>query len=114
VCEQFAGELRASELASAKLLISELVTNAVVHGGGGIGLSVRLDGECLRVDVSDDGKRFTPAIRTPVLGRGGLGLELVEDIATHWGIGEEATTHVWFELGRTSPNGPVSSSPAGQ
>lgn len=109
VCEQLAGELRDSELASAKLLISELVTNAVVHGRGVIVVSVRVDNACLHVDVKDDGKSFVPPIRAPSLDRaGGWGLEILDSVATHWGIGPGATTQVWFELERRAPPPPPS------
>jgi len=33
---------------------------------------------------------------------GGWGLEIVEDVASRWGV-HEGTTHVWFELERSGP-----------
>ncbi len=108
VSEHFSGELNDPELASAKLLVSELVTNSIVHGRGGIALSARVDAEYLRVDVKDGGKRFTRGIQAPNLDRaGGWGLQILDAEATHWGIGEGATTHVWFELARSVPTQPV-------
>jgi anti-sigma regulatory factor (Ser/Thr protein kinase) len=103
--ECFDRQRTASELASAKLLTSELVTNAVVHGRGGIVLSAWLDADHLHVEVGDQGKRFVRAIRERDVGRvGGWGLAILDAEATRWGIGEEATTHVWFELDRMAPN----------
>lgn len=80
--------------------MSELVTNAVVHGRGGIALTARCDRHRLFVAVKDDGKRFVRAVGAPDLGRvGGWGLAIVDAEATRWGIEEDDTTGVWFELG---------------
>jgi anti-sigma regulatory factor (Ser/Thr protein kinase) len=83
-----------------RLLVSELVTNAVVHGAPGeaepIDLEVTTDGP-VRVDVVDRGAGFAPGPRRsdPL---GGWGLVLVERLADRWGVAEEAGTRVWFEV----------------
>jgi anti-sigma regulatory factor (Ser/Thr protein kinase) len=101
--ERFAAKLDDCQLATAKLLISELVTNAVVHGRGRIGVRAWSEGDHVHVEVTDQGTGFVWAIRTPRLdGRGGLGLVIVDAEATRWGIGEEATTRVWFDLQRSA------------
>jgi anti-sigma regulatory factor (Ser/Thr protein kinase) len=100
LAEHFAAQLASDELDTAKLLTSELVTNALVHGVGSITMRADLD-ECrLRVEVIDEGSGFVGAIR----GReppptGGWGLRLVDSEASRWGI-REGTTHLWFELER--------------
>jgi anti-sigma regulatory factor (Ser/Thr protein kinase) len=97
--ERFAAKLDDCQLGTGKLLISELVTNAVVHGRGKIGVRAWSEGDHVHVEVSDEGPRFVWAIRPPGLdGRGGLGLVIVDAGATRWGIGDEATTRVWFDL----------------
>jgi anti-sigma regulatory factor (Ser/Thr protein kinase) len=102
--ERFAYELEDAALASARLLVSELVTNAVVHGCGGIVLGAWSDRDCLHVEVRDAGKRFVQAIQARDRnGAGGRGLTILAAEATRWGIAEEATTLVWFELDRTGP-----------
>jgi anti-sigma regulatory factor (Ser/Thr protein kinase) len=85
------------------LLVSELVTNGVRHGGRGrIGLHVvRADDDMVRVEVSDTGEGFvpTPGVRQQqALEPGGWGLVLVERLADRWGVETDDETMVWFEL----------------
>jgi anti-sigma regulatory factor (Ser/Thr protein kinase) len=101
--ERFAAELDDCRLATAKLLISELVTNAVLHGRGRIGVCAWSERDHVHVEVTDEGTTFARGIRTPGLdGRGGLGLAILDAEATRWGIGEDATTRVWFDLQRSA------------
>lgn len=90
-------------LIDAELLVSELATNALVHGQGKITLRVRLD-ECrLLVELIDEGSGFERDLRRNDFRQiGGWGLEIVEDLASRWGV-HEGTTHVWFELERPGP-----------
>lgn len=98
--ERFAAQLADDELRDAALLISELVTNAVLHGRGRIDLSARLDGDRLTVDVADQGNGFQRTSRKPdVHAVGGHGLNIVDALASRWGI-DKGTSHVWFELQR--------------
>jgi anti-sigma regulatory factor (Ser/Thr protein kinase) len=84
---------------TALLLTSELVTNAVIHGHSDVQLEVRTDGARLRVDVADDNSRLPrqkPADHDALDGRG---LQIVELLATRWGVHEELLGKtVWFEL----------------
>jgi anti-sigma regulatory factor (Ser/Thr protein kinase) len=87
-----------------RLLVTELVTNGVRHGSdrGPVTVAVRLDDERVRVDVSDCGRGFSPP-EAPMPrddGSGGWGLQLVDRVATSWGVEVEDTTCVWFELAR--------------
>ena len=94
---EHAGGLDADRLDSAVLLISELVTNAVLHGTGEIRLVIDLDGEdAARFAVSDEGDG-TPRVRDDPGPDGGWGLRLVEQLAASWGLGESGTG-VWFEI----------------
>jgi anti-sigma regulatory factor (Ser/Thr protein kinase) len=98
--ESFGAELDKLELQNAKLLVSELVANAVVHGRGRIELQAHLDQDRLRVEVIDEGSEFTLAFRERDLGpAGGFGLRIVDAQASSWGI-HEGASHVWFELRR--------------
>jgi anti-sigma regulatory factor (Ser/Thr protein kinase) len=92
-------ELEADELHRAKLLSSELVNNAVVHGRGQILLRTNLNQERLLVEVIDEGDGFSWDSRGRGRSRGGLGLEIVDSEATRWGV-RGGSTHVWFELAR--------------
>jgi anti-sigma regulatory factor (Ser/Thr protein kinase) len=87
----------ADELDAARLLVSELVTNAVVHGRGEITLRATL------VEVIDEGRGFELTVRQlDFASIGGRGLAIVDAESSRWGI-HEGTTHVWFELERPGP-----------
>lgn len=72
------------------LLVSELVTNAVLHGGphapeATVGMSIAVAADRVRIEVED------ASANIPVVGDGALdrptgrGLLLVESLATRWG-----------------------------
>ncbi|HEX8159436.1 MAG TPA: ATP-binding protein [Solirubrobacteraceae bacterium] len=91
-------------LADAELLVSELTSNAILHGKGQtITLRAWLDEDRLLVEVVDDGSGFEHELRRKDFEQvGGWGLELVEDVSSRWGV-REGTTHVWFELELPGP-----------
>lgn len=69
-----------------QLVVSELVTNAVQHGGTEMSVDLELTGAGLEVGVFDDGPgepRITPLARREM---GGRGLALVATIAQEWGV----------------------------
>jgi anti-sigma regulatory factor (Ser/Thr protein kinase) len=85
------------------LLISELVNNAVRHGGAGdaalIELELRATADGVGVEVTDPGPGFAPRRRErPLEEPGGWGLVLVDQMADRWGVTHDGRTHVWFEL----------------
>lgn len=98
---QFAGDrLCREQLDTVKLLATELVTNAVLHGHGMILLKARLSKHLIRVEVIDEGAGIGRAEPDRTFaGFGGWGLALVEAEASRWGTLEGAA-HVWFELTR--------------
>jgi anti-sigma regulatory factor (Ser/Thr protein kinase) len=101
--ELSAGRLEVDELGRAKLLVSELVNNAVVHGRGTISLKVDLDDDRLHVEVIDEGSGFEREVRqSDHESLGGRGLTIVEAESSRWGL-HEGTTHVWFEIERPGP-----------
>jgi anti-sigma regulatory factor (Ser/Thr protein kinase) len=103
VVERFGAELDSRQMADARLLTSELVTNAVVHGRGTIGLSALLDEDRLMIEVTDEGHGFERTVRqhgVDAVGRNGL--NIVERLASRWGI-HAGRSHVWFELERPGP-----------
>jgi anti-sigma regulatory factor (Ser/Thr protein kinase) len=90
-------------LSTLALLVSELVSNAVVHSDAparsDIYLCARLVGpDAVRVEVTDQGSGFTAVPRDPERVEGGYGLYLVDSQATKWGIDRGSGTCVWFEL----------------
>jgi anti-sigma regulatory factor (Ser/Thr protein kinase) len=90
----------AERVEDAKLLVSELVTNAVKYGPEeeSIRLIVQRDGSRTRFTVHDLGLGPLPEMRAqddPA--PGGHGLRLVDTLADRWGV-ERGSTRVWFEL----------------
>jgi anti-sigma regulatory factor (Ser/Thr protein kinase) len=84
---------------TAVLIAGEIVTNAVVHGGGWFLLHVDARPDRLRVEVTDSSPG-QPRILTMTGEREhGRGMAIVDAIATAWGT-EHLGTHkvVWFEL----------------
>jgi anti-sigma regulatory factor (Ser/Thr protein kinase) len=99
----FAPALETDELYRAKLLVSELVTNALRHGRGTITLRADLDEDRLLVEVIDEGSGFSRVVRRQDFeALGGRGLTIVDAEASRWGV-HEGTTHVWFEIERSGP-----------
>ncbi|HWF74547.1 MAG TPA: ATP-binding protein [Solirubrobacteraceae bacterium] len=96
-------EIAPARLATLLLLVSEVVTNAVIHSTAPeraeITLSARLtDSGAVRIEVTDAGEGFTPMPRDPSRPGGGYGLYLVEREAHSWGVDRQGGTRVWFEL----------------
>jgi anti-sigma regulatory factor (Ser/Thr protein kinase) len=89
--------------ATLMLLTSEIVTNAVIHPDAGpeatLGFSARVNGDFIRIEVTDQGSGFTPKPRNPDQVGGGYGLCLLEAEAERWGVDPRGQTTVWFEVG---------------
>jgi len=101
--QSYAARVDGDLLADAELLVSELASNALLHGRGEITLRARLDAARLFVEVIDEGSGFEHTLRREEFAQvGGWGLDIVEDVASRWGV-HEGTTHVWFELERPGP-----------
>jgi anti-sigma regulatory factor (Ser/Thr protein kinase) len=103
--DDLAGELSDGRIRDVRLLVSELVTNAVRHAnldsGDAIDLVIELADDALRVEVHDPGGGFVPRAPTPdPLRPSGWGLYLVAELADRWGVDSDETTLVWFELDR--------------
>ncbi|TMR92042.1 ATP-binding protein [Nonomuraea basaltis] len=90
-----------------QLVVSELVANALTHSvsglpGGLITVGVRAIGDDLaRIDVMDDGGVTAPHVReSGELDCSGRGLQIVDDTALRWGIGDNAFRgrRVWAEV----------------
>jgi two-component sensor histidine kinase len=99
VDSEFGDRVPRRTLEKLQLLVSELVTNGIVHGRHERGGSIMLDfllNSTLRCAVVDSGSGF--ARRTAWHRNGGWGLRLVERLADRWGIQRTRYgTRVWFE-----------------
>lgn len=81
------------------LLVSEVVTNALLHAGTPIDLAAWVDEDGLRVEVSD-GSRHLPTRRryAPTAGTG-RGMVMLEQMVDDWGVvRHDAGKTVWFRL----------------
>lgn len=84
---------------NAVLVVSELVTNAITHGGSTCRVVLRWGDGSLRIEVFDFGTG-TPEPQAPSTVRpGGRGLMIVSSLATAWGIDpSDEGKVVWAEL----------------
>jgi anti-sigma regulatory factor (Ser/Thr protein kinase) len=92
-------------LLDLRLLVSEVVTNAVRHGRlapvDEIELGVDLAGERVRVQVRDGGGGFDEYLPVPSADDvSGRGLYLVHQISSAWGLDPGPPFGIWFELER--------------
>lgn len=85
---------------NSQLVVTELVSNGLEHGKGGVTLSLavselgRLTGE-----VIDEGGGFDPPPPREEAATRGRGLTIVAALAERWGI-EKNATRVWFAMPR--------------
>lgn len=91
-----------NSLADAELLVSELVSNAVQHGGPGITLTISREGDGLLVRVHDEGEGL-PKIsgELTATSTSGRGLRIVRAVAASWGVTvdpESLGKSVWFRV----------------
>jgi anti-sigma regulatory factor (Ser/Thr protein kinase) len=92
------------------LLVSEVVSNAVLHSGGApeapIVLTATITDTTVGIAVADAGGRgFAPRARDTKGAGGGYGLYMLETRASRWGVEPDGGTRVWFELPRAVPPG---------
>ena len=84
------------------VVTSELVTNAVRHGGASpdapVQIRMAIDGGRLRIEVTDPGPGFAPEPTIEPGAHGGFGLRLLADQSDGWGVERGDGTTVWFEL----------------
>jgi anti-sigma regulatory factor (Ser/Thr protein kinase) len=101
---ELAGQASDDVLERATLLASEVVTNSVMHAGGG---EIRVDiwpaAGGVTVVVADDGRGFTPVAQAGTIadfdGRdGGFGLPLLDTLSEAWGSDCDSEACVWFEV----------------
>lgn len=89
----------------ATLLVSEVVTNAILHARTGVTLTVEQLGAVAHIEVHD-GSPVPPRVHafspTSATGRG---LRLLDRLSMRWGFDAEPATGgkvVWFEVGEPS------------
>ena len=85
-----------------RLLVSEVITNSVIHAQpqtpGEVDLDVWASDAVVRVAITDRGPGFV-APQPPRGGeRSGWGLMMVDRLAHSWGVELDEGTEVWFEF----------------
>ena len=93
-----------ADLDTASLLVTEIVTNAILHAMAPMTLRVEVSADVVRIEVRD-GSQLPPRVHafapTAATGRG---LRLLESLAVRWGVRPEpgGGKVVWFEVGESS------------
>jgi anti-sigma regulatory factor (Ser/Thr protein kinase) len=102
--DQLADLLPAEKLEDVRLVVSELVTNSILHAelspNDQISLTVTVLAGSVRGRVCDSGSGFEvpsePSPRSDM--SGGWGLPIVEMISDRWGVQHNSCACVWFEI----------------
>ncbi len=93
------------------LVTSELVTNAVRHGGRRCALHLEKTAEQLRIEVCD-GSSVLPQPREDA-DEGGRGLAIIGAVAGSWGVSErDAGKSVWAQWSTAGQLAPVQHGPS--
>jgi len=102
--DQLADLLPAEKLEDVRLVVSELITNSILHAelsaNDQISLTVTVLAGSVRGRVCDPGSGFDlpsePSPRSDM--SGGWGLPIVEMISDRWGVQQNSCACVWFEI----------------
>jgi len=102
VTRRLATEVAVKALDDIRLLLTELVTNALRHSAAGaddeIGVKAEVSEGTVRIEVHDPGRNGEVEARRPGSRGGGYGLFLVERLTQRWGVDRRDGTTVWAEL----------------
>jgi anti-sigma regulatory factor (Ser/Thr protein kinase) len=93
----------------AELIVTELVTNAILHGRAPIRLTIVVD-DTIRLEVFDSDARVEGVVMQPIDPHriGGRGLVLVDAIADTWGtIPHNDGKTIWANLLRVDDISPL-------
>src|SRR5580704_762673 len=100
VADTLAAWDRDCDLDTALLLVSELVTNSVVHAETEVGLTLRGEGSQIRVEVADHSDKMPVDLDVPPTAVSGRGIHLVATMSEDWGVrtvpGDGKV--IWFAL----------------
>ena len=102
---RFAAECLAAEpggiVDDAEQVVSELVTNAILHGAVPVTLRLLRADSAVRIEVEDSSRAVPVLARPTAEAMTGRGLSLVAALSTGWGVSESpAGKVVWAEIAR--------------
>jgi anti-sigma regulatory factor (Ser/Thr protein kinase) len=102
VVRDLASGMWAQAIEDAELMVSEIVTNAVLHGAPTLRITVAVEDDELMVRVADGGGTWaTTAGPTAPDAPSGRGLQIVDLLSTDWGVDVRPTSRgktVWFSV----------------
>ena len=97
IAEELDSRLPAPVVDEIKLMVSELVTNGILHGSGQNDDPVVLD-LCVNGKVRCRVRDHGPGLAARVKQGGGWGLQVIERLSDRWGmLSSPERTEVWFE-----------------
>ena len=104
--------LRDDVMDDLRLVVSELVTNAVLHSRPGpearVGMTIDATADRVRLEVVDQGTSFVEGGGHPAASDDhGWGLLIVERLVSRWGVLRGPGTTVWAELALAAPANPA-------
>jgi GAF domain-containing protein/anti-sigma regulatory factor (Ser/Thr protein kinase) len=83
----------------AALVISELVTNAFLHGEPPVVVRISARAHLIRIEVADDSRSAPVRGRPDSNAMTGRGMGLIESLSSRWGVAPEANgKKIWCEL----------------
>ena len=68
------------------LLTSEVVTNAILHAGTSVDVTVRGVGAGVQIEVTDGVREMPGVVDLPLGTESGRGLRLVAELSEDWGV----------------------------
>jgi anti-sigma regulatory factor (Ser/Thr protein kinase) len=102
VTRRLGQRITSGALDDVRLLLTELITNALRHGGmkpdDEIDVRAEVSGGTVRIEVHDPGRDGPIEVRAPGARGGGYGLFLVDRLTNQWGVDRRDGTTVWAEL----------------
>ena len=98
------------------LMLSELATNAVLHGQSGFDVAIHVspNGRWVRIEVTDGGGGLPVTREVRPEDPSGRGLGIVKNLADDWGVfihPDKSTKTVWYSMRLGGPHGSLSVDP---
>jgi anti-sigma regulatory factor (Ser/Thr protein kinase) len=103
IVEELTSVLTPESLGDSRLMVTELITNAVRHApaesDGSIVLEIKRERGVVRILVRDGGSHLDPNEPTFLAQSDGhLGLFVIDKLADRWGFSIDGEKGVWFEV----------------